>query len=303
MADNAFVAMDGPLSANRHPREAVMSERIASRESGTKAPNQHGDDAGLFEEAAMESKRLKAFLDAQQSSPMGVAPPSGQPDRLVMRTECDFGEPASGSSDDADFDSLESAEANERDTWPWDDDLDDAHAADSADSRAPIEPSTVPSDRWAKHDDSDAAVDPDFHEIDDHSATEDVVLLGGGEFDDATDDAAHIDDVLNEFALDRDDDDPIAATRDDSQDATLESVELHEDLTMGLTMGSPIATPKRIGSGQLIPSRLTWRPGDPFAMPPQRRSRPFQWDLMLTSASVTAGCGLVGLWLLRTLLA
>lgn len=62
-------------------------------------------------------------------------------------------------------------------------------------------------------------------------------------------------------------------------------------------------TPKRIGSGELVPARLTWRPGDPFGDTGDSGLRRFRWDLMLTSAGVTAACGLACIWLLRTLLA
>lgn len=61
--------------------------------------------------------------------------------------------------------------------------------------------------------------------------------------------------------------------------------------------------PRKIGRGRLVPVRLSWKPGDPFATPPKRKRRQFRWDVMLTSACITAACGLVCVWLLRTLLA
>ncbi len=60
--------------------------------------------------------------------------------------------------------------------------------------------------------------------------------------------------------------------------------------------------PKRIGSGRLVPARLTWKPGDPFATPSRPKRAPFRWELMLTSACITAVCGLGCVWLLRNLL-
>ncbi len=60
--------------------------------------------------------------------------------------------------------------------------------------------------------------------------------------------------------------------------------------------------PKRVGSGQLQNPRLNWRPGAPFGDGPARTQTRFRWELMLTTACGTAACGLVGIWLLRTLL-
>lgn len=65
----------------------------------------------------------------------------------------------------------------------------------------------------------------------------------------------------------------------------------------------PVATPKRIGSGQLVPARLTWKPGDPFGDSGGASRRRFRWDVMLTSAGITAACGMFCIWVLRTLLA
>lgn len=65
----------------------------------------------------------------------------------------------------------------------------------------------------------------------------------------------------------------------------------------------PAIAPKRIGSGCLVPARLTWKPRDPFAARGRSNAERFRWELMLTSACVTAVCGLGCVWLLRTLLA
>lgn len=63
------------------------------------------------------------------------------------------------------------------------------------------------------------------------------------------------------------------------------------------------SVPKRIGSGRLVPARLTWKPRDPFAVDAKPRVDHFRWDVMLTSACITAVFGLGCVWLLRTLLA
>jgi hypothetical protein len=65
----------------------------------------------------------------------------------------------------------------------------------------------------------------------------------------------------------------------------------------------PAVAPKRIGSGCLVPARLTWKPRDPFAAGGRSGMERFRWELMLTSACITAVCGLGCVWLLRTLLA
>lgn len=63
------------------------------------------------------------------------------------------------------------------------------------------------------------------------------------------------------------------------------------------------AAPKQIGHGRLVPSRLTWKPGDPFGQDRERPAVRFRWEVMLTSACITAACGLVCVWLLHTLFA
>ncbi|MBN2561243.1 MAG: hypothetical protein JXQ75_09970 [Phycisphaerae bacterium] len=65
----------------------------------------------------------------------------------------------------------------------------------------------------------------------------------------------------------------------------------------------PGKAPKRIGSGRLVPARLTWKPGDPFATPSRPKRNQFRWEAMLTAACITAACGLGCIWLLRTILA
>jgi hypothetical protein len=61
--------------------------------------------------------------------------------------------------------------------------------------------------------------------------------------------------------------------------------------------------PPRIGSGRLSTAKLTWKPGDPFGGSKEPRSGRFRWEVMLTTACVTALCGLACIWMLRAILA
>jgi len=63
------------------------------------------------------------------------------------------------------------------------------------------------------------------------------------------------------------------------------------------------AAPKQIGRGKLVPARLTWKPGDPFGQGCERKPDRFRWELMLTSACITAASGLICVWLLHSLFA
>lgn len=60
-------------------------------------------------------------------------------------------------------------------------------------------------------------------------------------------------------------------------------------------------TPKRIGDGKLVQSRLTWKPGDPFADGAKSPGMPsrFRWELMLSTACGTAVFGLAFFWIMR----
>ncbi|MCK6455033.1 MAG: hypothetical protein L6Q92_00680 [Phycisphaerae bacterium] len=60
--------------------------------------------------------------------------------------------------------------------------------------------------------------------------------------------------------------------------------------------------PPRIGTGQLQPTRLHWKPGDPFGGAAAIAHPPFRWELMIATACGTALCGIAGIWLLKTLL-
>lgn len=97
----------------------------------------------------------------------------------------------------------------------------------------------------------------------------------------------------------------IAAAEKDVTLTTESSVVAAVSTAESVTAGGqrPAQTPKRIGSGQLVPARLTWKPGDPFGDSDGAGRRRFRWDVMLTSAGITAACGMFCIWVLRTLLA
>lgn len=61
------------------------------------------------------------------------------------------------------------------------------------------------------------------------------------------------------------------------------------------------ATPRRIGSGKLVQSRITWKPGDPLAEAAPSDAVPgrFRWELMLSTACGTAVFGIAFFWLMR----
>ncbi len=75
------------------------------------------------------------------------------------------------------------------------------------------------------------------------------------------------------------------------------------DGIVGQGVRRPGVAPRRIGSGRLVPARLTWKPGDPFASRAARAGHPFRWEIMLTAACITSASGLGCIWLLRTILA
>jgi len=63
------------------------------------------------------------------------------------------------------------------------------------------------------------------------------------------------------------------------------------------------STPVKIGRGRLVPARLTWKPGDPFADGVKPKVSTFRWDIMLTATCCTAVLGLAVIWLMRWMLA
>jgi len=129
--------------------------------------------------------------------------------------------------------------------------------------------------------------------VDDHSATQDLIL---NEAPLVTAPIDAMDDSAADGGLDSDilelDAEPVAQVAEAERPGDIARTGINR----------PGLAPRRIGSGQLIPARLTWKPGDPFAS----ISRPvhcFRWDVMLTTAGITAACGLATIWLLRAVLA
>lgn len=157
-----------------------------------------------------------------------------------------------------------SPDEDEHDAWPWEDEV------ESSKDIAVRENEDTPASEVA------APRPTPLCREDDHSASEDVILCEPTA-------------VLGDESI---------VELEESAEAAIESV---GEVAPAYALKT-VNTPKRIGSGQLVPARLTWRPGDPFGSDAKGKSR-FRWELMLTSACVTAACGLGGIWLLRTLLA
>lgn len=67
--------------------------------------------------------------------------------------------------------------------------------------------------------------------------------------------------------------------------------------------GLTAPAPQKIGSGRLNSAKLSWKPGDPFGCSNESMRGRFRWEIMLTTACVTALCGLACIWVLRTILA
>lgn len=107
------------------------------------------------------------------------------------------------------------------------------------------------------------------------------------------------------FELAQDDKSTVANdTTNESEPATLQFTDSwqlpQDDAASNIKNGT---APRRIGDGKLVPARLTWKPGDPFGQPTRNSRKTFRWELMLTTACVTAACGMLCIWLLRTVLA
>lgn len=277
------------------------------------------NDATLFGDSSDVRDELDEFL-AEDSDELAEDPP-----RLTLRHPEEFED----SQCDVDADLVESQElptadappttGDENDNWPWDTDLAEikARCAEPSDGYDDLEfdeldrmtrPTSARSESQAMH-----AVE------DDQSAIEDVVLsmpivqtpieetLAGfvRKMDEAT--AASV--QSTHAPLDVKHSEAAAAALADENvepvgvDAQAENVE-KQDAAPTVAVGAHTsALPKRIGDGRLVPARLTWRPGDPFGSTDGTGRRRFRWDVMLTSAGITAACGMACIWLLRTLLA
>lgn len=232
-------------------------------------------------------------------------------------------------SDDSEMGAFSDADdaIDENDHWPWDHDLAEV-GVDADDQSSDDEPPTesLDDDEIADSDSSISPQDEDHvamsavaADLEDHAAIEDLILsmpivqtpieeslaafARGLEPD--GDNTSELKEtsvqatgptpaVIIEAALSRDAADELGSRGRSTSDV---------GGLAGTGFAQPTITPKRIGSGELVPARLTWRPGDPFGDTGESGMRRFRWDLMLTSAGVTAACGLACIWLLRTLLA
>jgi len=232
-------------------------------------------------------------------------------------------------SDDSEMDEISDSDdaIDENDRWPWDHDL--AEVAVDDDDQSSDEESEIDSfdddeiagsnPLMSQQDEDHVAMSAVAADLEDHAAIEDLILSMPIV-------QTPIEESLAAFArgLESDGDDtpelietslqatgPTPAVIIEAASSTNvanESGSRGRSTTVesglaGSTAVQPTVTPKRIGSGELVPVRLTWRPGDPFGDTGESGVRRFRWDLMLTSAGVTAACGLACIWLLRTLLA
>lgn len=299
-----------------------MSEYPALGQPATEQMKERLEDGSLFDEAILESRNIRSLLDGPPP-----APPASQPRLFIHRPEDDDVEDACETlqcDDETSGIDLEcppvcepavNPEAQEQDDgWPWnqgstataktnvvEDDNLNAEVSESVDAE------TMP-----------CLVTESTH---DESATEDVVLCQAPQ---------NLEEPLAAFAaeleqptctneVDADaeamvsdeegmDIPPFADDEDvEALEPALESndaVSASEDESMATTAYSGEqrhAAPSRIGTGQRVSTRLNWRPGDPFGDSSGSYGARFRWDVMLTSAGVTAACGLGCIWLLRTI--
>lgn len=259
------------------------------------------DDSALLEQAVEESRRIREFLDRDDDDDEvsdAAGPTEGM--RLTLHRG-DDDEAEDMEAKDVESESVESTDdevtdsGDDDDTWPWNDESPVTHDENGEAARVRSEDgsASVPELDDAPDDADEFTValgetrdqppatsaagrgpDPRRTEFD-HSSTEDVVLLRPAS------------------------DEPVASAS--AAERTGDSVPADDLARQGVRQRG--MTPKRIGSGRLVPARLTWKPGDPFGDGDRRSVGPFRWDVMLTSASITAAAGLICIWLLRTLLA
>lgn len=302
-----------------------MNEKRANPMPSHIDADAHYPDDNLFDDSATE-EFVDDAVDVQDEVETPALP------KLTLR-HCD--DDVDDSVDAADDDSVQDQTEDDNDCWPWDSDV------KGVDINADIDEEVVEADVTQQDDESLLETESDDDENDtestdssedasdsdhemaaiaadlsDHSAIEDVVLSMPIV-------QTPIEETLASFALRMDEE---AANSGDahgdrleaegparaivveargSEDSLESSAASDESQSGGPATGQlRIAmTPKRIGSGQLIPARLTWRPGDPFGDMGGIGKRRFRWDVMLTSAGITAACGLACIWLLRTILA
>lgn len=68
-----------------------------------------------------------------------------------------------------------------------------------------------------------------------------------------------------------------------------------------LARTSGTTLPRRIGRGQLVTSRMNWRPGDPFGDRAEKARGSLRWERVIATTCVTAACGMACVWILTTL--
>jgi hypothetical protein len=266
-----------------------MSEIPSSQAIAAPSSRPVFDNYDLFAEAL---DRLQA--DANLLADAGFAVKERPQLTLVPRDEaeepCDAEKVpiAAQVEDEGAFDDSTSLLDPDEHGAPW---LEPDGAADDAPDFQPVvtatEPAEMPavSESFDLEDDGEILLSEDEFVGHDHSAVEDVVLsnpLATKQLVAATIVPDEID-IVEESAV----------TREVS--AMAASAPLVSPAAAG-------AAPRRIGSGKLATPRYHWKPGDPFGGVEDEASR-FRWEVMLTTASVTAGCGMGCIWLLRTILA
>ena len=311
-----LVAHSAALAAGRL-QEAFMIEKPEKLKSR---------DAEVVPEA-FEDDHFDDDATASEAS----APKHDLPQLKLRRADHDDDEIPSDDSEMGEISDSNDA-IDENDHWPWDHDLaevavdDDDQASDDQASDEESEIDSFDDDEIADSDTSISQQDEDHvamsavaADLEDHAAIEDLILsmpivqtpieeslaafARGLESD--GDDTPE----LNETSLQATGPTPaVIIEAASSTNLANESGSRGRSTTVegglaGSVPAHPSVTPKRIGSGELVPARLTWRPGDPFGDTGDSGLRRFRWDLMLTSAGVTAACGLACIWLLRTLLA
>lgn len=289
------------------------------------SPRRH--DGSLFDRNGSATEDLEAFL-ADSAAELSLP-------RLTLRHPEDFEDDTDVAAEaDAELappSAAPSSADDAEDTWPWNTDLFASKPSISdLEDDAPLDPEASATETAQTARRAEAA--PPAHTEDDHSAIEDVLLsmpLVQTPIQETLDAFARADEAAAESALE-----PVAIELSPPADAEPAAYEISENTqpvtavviaaseknstptaessevaagsaAEAATAGSvrPPHTPKRIGSGQLVPARLTWKPGDPFGDSDGRGRRRFRWDVMLTSAGITAACGMFCIWVLRTLLA
>lgn len=251
------------------PREVIMKDDRISNWFTTGSAAAQPKEGTLFYEAVIEPRR-----DAIEAG-NDIAPLEPRPSLTLVHDEDDDIEEAILRDHSQPLDTVVPTIAelaatldedeDDHDAWPWEDEVES-----SKDIAVQENEDASPSETAAHR-------PTGLCREDDHSASEDVILCEPTA-------------VLGDESTFELEESAEAAAIDHAADAAP---------AYALKTGN---TPKRIGSGQLVPARLTWRPGDPFGSDAKGKSR-FRWELMLTSACVTAACGLGCIWLLRTLLA